>query len=61
MWFKVRKKLFDKLGGKYLLEVSEVGYRKTCKQVKAVVKEIAKEKGTIMIENGDNFSDAWWH
>ena len=60
MWFKVRKKLFDKLGGKYLLEVSEVGYGKTRKQVKAVVKEIAKEKGIIMIENGDKFSDAWW-
>ena len=31
----------------YLLEVADTGYGKTHKQVKAVVEEIAKEKGLI--------------
>lgn len=42
----------------YLLEVSEAGYGKTHKQVKAMVEGIAKEKGVM---NGDKtVSDGWW-
>ena len=42
----------------YLLEVSKAGYGKTCKQVKAMVDAVAKEKGVIKADK--KVSDGWW-
>ena len=42
----------------YLLEVSEAGYGKTRKQVKAIVEGIAKEKGAMKTDK--KVSDGWW-
>ena len=42
----------------YLLDVSEAGYGKTRKQVKAMVEGIAKEKGAMKSDN--KVSDGWW-
>ena len=42
----------------YLLKVAGAGCGKTCKQVKAMVEGIAKEKGILASDK--KISDGWW-